>query len=92
MPRQLPVLTDKREQPPATDPGRPEPISRLTARQLEVALLVRDGLRQSEIALCLGISPRQVERHLHDARARVGAATTSQLVVMLVTGGLAPAA
>jgi DNA-binding CsgD family transcriptional regulator len=77
--------------PPATDPVHPVRSSRLTARQLEVVLLVRDGLRQSEIALCLGISPRQVERHLHDARIRVGAATTSQLAVMLVTGGLVPA-
>ena len=78
-------------QPLFADTSHPDRRSRLTARQLEVVVLVRDGLRQSEISLCLGISPRQVERHLHDARIRVGAATTSQLVVMLVTGGLVPA-
>jgi DNA-binding CsgD family transcriptional regulator len=65
--------------------------SLLTSRQLEVALLARDGLREGEIAACLGISVRQVERLLHDARERAGAATTSELVVLLVTGRLAPA-
>lgn len=64
--------------------------SRLTARQLEVALLARDGLRQAEIAECLGISARQVERHLEQARRRVHAQTTAHLVAMLVAGALAP--
>ncbi len=62
----------------------------LTARQLEVALLVRDGLRQSEIALCLSISPRQVARLLTDARERTGAASTAHLVAMLVAADLTP--
>jgi len=65
--------------------------SLLTSRQLEVALLARDGLLEGEIAACLGISVRQVERLLHDARERSGAATTSELVALLVTGRLAPA-
>jgi DNA-binding CsgD family transcriptional regulator len=65
--------------------------SRLTARQLEVALLARDGLHQAEIAAALAISPRQVERHFEQARERAGAATTAQLIAMLVTSGLAPA-
>ena len=74
---------------------RPSPrrsdASLLTARQLQVVLLARDGLRQAEIAACLGISARQVERHLEQARGRVKAATTAQLVAMLVDGRLAPA-
>jgi len=53
--------------------------------------LARDGLRQTEIAACLGISTRQVERLLSEARTRSGAATTSQLVAMLVADGIAPA-
>jgi DNA-binding CsgD family transcriptional regulator len=85
-----------REDPVPRSPTNPrrQPargVSVLTARQLEVALLTRDGLRQAEIAVCLGISPRQVERLLHEARARAGAATTSELVSMLVTGRLVPA-
>ena len=69
--------------------GRPRPSSRLTARQLEVTLLLRDGLRQAEIADCLGISTRQVERLLAMARERVHATTTTQLVAMLAAGALA---
>lgn len=76
---------------PATTCRRPpgsRPPSRLTARQLEVALLLRDGLQQTEVAACLGISTRQVERLLAGARARVGAATTTQLVALLAGGAL----
>lgn len=69
----------------------PHARSRLTVRQLEVVLLLRDGLRQGEIAACLAISKRQVERHLADAQRRVAAKTPAELVAMLVQGGLAPA-
>ncbi len=62
----------------------------LTPRQLEAALLIRDGLNQAETAASLGISRRQVERLLAEARERAGAATTSQLVAMLVQAGLVP--
>jgi DNA-binding CsgD family transcriptional regulator len=75
---------------PTSSPARrrTRPASRLTARQLEVTLLLRDGLRQTEIAACLGISVRQVERLLLAARERVDAATTTQLVAMLAAGTL----
>ena len=69
---------------------QPRSPSRLTSRQLEVTLLLRDGLRQTEIAVCLGISQRQVERLLATARDRVGAATTNELVAMLCSGALNP--
>lgn len=62
----------------------------LTSRELEVILLVRDGLLQTEIALALGVSTRQVERLLASARSRTGTATTSQLVAKLVTEQLSP--
>lgn len=62
----------------------------LTARQLEAVLLARDGLHQSEIAVCLGVSVRQVERLMHDARWRSGAQTLSQLVAMVVSARVAP--
>ncbi|HEX8158212.1 MAG TPA: helix-turn-helix transcriptional regulator [Solirubrobacteraceae bacterium] len=75
---------------PPTIQHRPRRTSRLTVRQLEVALLLRDGLRQTEIAACLGISVRQVERLLAAARERVHATTTTQLVAMLAAGALSP--
>jgi DNA-binding CsgD family transcriptional regulator len=79
----------------AAAPLRPTVIaaaaaSPLTPRQLEVALLIRDGLHQSEAAASLGISRRQVERLLGEARERAGALTTSHLVALLVHAGLAP--
>lgn len=74
---------------PTRSPRRPS-ANRLTARQLEVAVLLRDGLRHSEIAECLSISARQVERHVREARERVGARTASELVAMLVRNGLVP--
>jgi len=64
--------------------------SLLTARQLEVSFLVRDGLHQDEIAACLSISRRQVERLLEQARTRSGAATTGELIAMLVRDQLVP--
>jgi DNA-binding CsgD family transcriptional regulator len=70
-----------------TAPGARGP---LTPRQLEAALLIRDGLNQSETAASLGISRRQVERLLGEARERAGASTTSHLMAMLVNAGLAP--
>lgn len=90
-PLRVPNLADS----PTSDPPAPaarrtsRSASRLTARQLEVTLLLRDGLRQTEIAVCLGISLRQVERLLGTARQRVAARTTSELVAMLCNGELA---
>ena len=78
MPRPAPADTQKRRR------------SHLTSRELEVILLVRDGLLQTEIALALGVSTRQVERLLASARSRTGTATTSQLVAKLVTEQLSP--
>jgi DNA-binding CsgD family transcriptional regulator len=79
------------EAPPPAAQRTPRSTSPLTARQLQVTLLLRDGLRQTEIASCLGISVRQVERLLGAARARAGATTTSELVAMLASGALAHA-
>jgi DNA-binding CsgD family transcriptional regulator len=86
--RQLP--TPRRAVRPECPRGRRYAGLRLTARQLEVVLLASDGLRHGEIAVCLGISVRQVERLLGDARTRAHAQTTSQLVAMLVALRLAP--
>lgn len=95
-PRRVPNLAGAatswraRDPPPRPAPqSAPRSASQLTARQLEVALLLRDGLRQTEIAVCLGISLRQVERLVGAARERAGAGTTSELVALLATGALA---
>ena len=41
--------------------------SDLTARQLQVVALLADGLRYRDIAQCLSISERQVQRHISNA-------------------------
>ena len=60
----------------------------LTPRQHEVATMLRDGWRHSEIAARLGISEQQVARLVAQARSRVAARTTYELVALLVAGRL----
>jgi DNA-binding CsgD family transcriptional regulator len=94
VPRRVPNLESSRPDPVSMPGQRRRSPARwrsvLTARQLEVAFLVRDGLHQDEIAACLSISRRQVERLLEQARARSGAASTGELIAMLVRGKLVP--
>ena len=86
-----PGIADSPTMPrPSGTQKRRRSLAHLTSRELEVLLLVRDGLLQAEIALALGVSTRQVERLLASARSRTGTATTSQLVAKLVTDRLAP--
>lgn len=97
---QPPLATDRAQSTRTSTSARPtaRPRARtaaapgrgLTSRQLEAVMLVRDGLKQAEVAISLGVSPRQVERLLTQARERAAAATTSQLVAMLVADGLVP--
>jgi DNA-binding CsgD family transcriptional regulator len=65
------------------------PLDRLTARQLEVIALLADGLRYREVAACLTISERQVERHVANAQERLGAANVNQLIAIALAAGLA---
>jgi DNA-binding CsgD family transcriptional regulator len=79
--------------PEDAQPGqtaRTNPLDRLTARQLEVAALLVDGLRYREVAACLSISERQVERHIANALNRLGIGNVNQLVATVVEAGLVP--
>jgi len=60
----------------------------LTRRQLEVLALLADGLRYSEVAACLSISTRQVQRHAAQAVERGGAVNLCQLVAMAIDHGV----
>lgn len=64
----------------------------LTARQMEITLMLGQGLRQVEIATRLGISQRQVSRLAAQARDRATATTSSHLVALLAQGRLQPPA
>lgn len=76
---------------PAAAPRAPRgALDRLTARQLQVVALLRDGMRYAEVASCLSISTRQVQRHVAQAVARLGVRNAYELVAVAVTEGLVP--
>jgi DNA-binding CsgD family transcriptional regulator len=77
----------------AEEPATPAPdgvTRRLTARQLEVVALLADGLRQREVAACLSISERQVQRHVADAIGRLGLRNAYELAAVAVSEGIVP--
>jgi pimeloyl-ACP methyl ester carboxylesterase/DNA-binding CsgD family transcriptional regulator len=69
-------------EPPAGGP-RPAPPARpadaLTARQLQVAALVAEGLTNRQIAERLGIQERSAEGHLERIRQRLGVSSRAQV-------------
>lgn len=52
----------------------------VTARELEVLVLLADGLSNKQIAERLYLSPRTVERHIANVNAKAGLRTRSELV------------
>ncbi|MDP8929365.1 MAG: AAA family ATPase [Actinomycetota bacterium] len=56
----------------------------VTSREMDVLLLVTDGLANREIASRLYLSPRTIERHVASLSAKLGAVTRSQLVALAV--------
>lgn len=65
-------------------------ITRLTARQLQVVALLADGLRYREVAACLSISTRQVQRHVAQAATRLGVHGAYELAAVAVSDGMVP--
>jgi DNA-binding CsgD family transcriptional regulator len=96
------AFADAESTPVSTPPRRRKPRAlsaprystidgvRLSSRQLQVVLLACEGLRHKEIGACLGIGAAQVRRHLENARARTGSASTPQLVAWAQRSGLVP--
>jgi DNA-binding CsgD family transcriptional regulator len=70
--------------------GEDATIDRLTARQLQVVALLADGLRYREVAACLSISARQVQRHVAQAAGRLGVSGAYELVAVAVSEGMVP--
>jgi DNA-binding CsgD family transcriptional regulator len=67
-----------------------EATTGLTARQLEVVSLVRDGLHDKEIAAQLGISTKTVNRHLADVRLKLGVRNRTGILAALHPAGIPP--
>lgn len=75
-------------QPGALTPGRLPGVDPLTERELEITLLVAQGLSNGEIAERLVISPATAKTHVNRAMMKTGARDRAQLVVFAYEAGL----
>jgi pimeloyl-ACP methyl ester carboxylesterase/DNA-binding CsgD family transcriptional regulator len=78
--------------PPARPSGPPErptepPATTLTARQLQVAALVAEGLTNRQIAGRLGIEERSAEGHVERIRQRLGVRSRTQIAAWWASAG-----
>lgn len=64
------------------------PPANLTAAELEVLRLAKDGLRQKQIAHTLGVSEGAIKQRLKNAREKLGAATATQATSIATAFGL----
>ena len=66
-------------------------LDRLTAREMEIARLVRDGRTNRQIARALGLSTKTVEAHLSRIFAKLSIPSRTVLAVMVTSGERAAA-
>lgn len=71
-------------------PGRPAElrVPVFSQRQLLVLQYLAEGLKQSEIARRIGISPRTVSAHINSIKARLGVRTMAQTIGRAAALGL----
>ncbi len=78
--------------PPSTKPAAPAPsveaVAVLSAREIEVVLLVSEGFSSKEIASRLNLSVRTVEKHRANIMEKVGVREVASLVRWCVQAGL----
>lgn len=60
----------------------------LTRREREVVVLTSAGLTSKEVALQIALAPRTVERHLENARHKMGARNRAHLIVKASEAGV----
>ena len=56
----------------------------LTERQTELAMLVAQGMSNSEVGERLGIAPATVKKHLEQVYNRLGVSNRTQLAVLMM--------
>ena len=66
-------------------------LDRLTAREMEIARLVRDGRTNRQIARVLGLSTKTVEAHLSRIFAKLSIPSRTVLAVLVTSGERAAA-
>jgi DNA-binding NarL/FixJ family response regulator len=74
----------------ASDPGRHrlDHVWELTAREIEILEYVREGFRNNDIGLRLGISTRTVESHVSNIIAKLGAGGRIEAVRLALERGI----
>lgn len=60
-------------------------LSALTEREMEIAGLIRAGLRNREIAARCGLTEGTVKVHLHSIFQKLGIKSRSELIIMMMT-------
>lgn len=73
---------------PAGDDSRRRRTAGLTERELEVVVLVTEGLTNDQIAEKLVLSPRTVQSHVANAMRRTRTQSRTQLAVLAIREGL----
>ncbi len=81
-----PVLSSRRDTQEASNVLG---IRRLTWREQQAVELVAEGLTNRAVALRMGVSVRTVEGHLNHVFAKLGIESRTELVRLVLTGGLA---
>lgn len=56
--------------------------SKLSKREMDVLLLIKDGLRNPEIAENLGLSTKTIENHVRSILQKLGAKNRTEAVVI----------
>jgi pimeloyl-ACP methyl ester carboxylesterase/DNA-binding CsgD family transcriptional regulator len=71
-------------------PGAGEGGARLTAREMEVAALVADGLTNASIATRLSVAPRTAEAHVENIRRKLQVRSRAQIAAWVTEHRLRP--
>lgn len=73
---------------PAPSPKNDLPIEELTARELEVLVMLAEGLGNGQIADRLGVSDHTIKFHISSILDKLGASTRTEAVTMALRMGL----
>ena len=70
--------------------GHESPFSKVSRRELEVAMSILSGERGMDLAARLFISPKTVSTHKRSLFQKLGITTDAELIKLAITHGLAP--